>query len=624
MMPSKFKALLLGMTALSAASLQVNADSAAVHAAATVPAATVSTADEQASESVRFNTFLEDAFWESAKQSPQYLSQIRLLDAQGITEHNGRLDDTSPEAGERDYAMTLSQLHRVRAFDESKLSEKDVFNKKLFEYQLARSLKSAAYRLHNYPITQLYGWHNNFVNFMTTTHAVSSLQDAKYYVARLQAAGTQFEGIMAQLKLREEAGIIPPTFILEKVLTQLDGMKAASPAEHVLMTTLLPKLDGIEGLTEPERTGVIAETAQAIETVVVPAYAALEEYVKHLLTLSTNDAGAWKLPDGGSFYKTRLENFTTTDLTAQEVHDIGLAKVKEIQSAMLAILKEEGYDTSKPFSELINAFAEEDRHYYEDSLEGREQILADYDAMVKEIQAGVASQFNLLPKADVEVHRVPTYIEQGAPGGYYSRPAADGSRPGRFYANLYDIKGTPKYGMRALTYHEAVPGHHYQIALQQEQTDLPLFRKYGGYGAFVEGWALYAEQVAFDMGFQKTNFDKLGAYQSQLFRAVRLVVDTGMHAFKWTREDAITYMASNTGMAMSDVVTEIERYIVWPGQATGYMIGQLEILRMRAKAEKALGKKFDVKAFHDVVLKGGAVPLTLLEEQVDAYIKANK
>ena len=287
---------------------------------------------------------------------------------------------------------------------------------------------------------------------------------------------------------------------------------------------------------------------------------------------------------------------------------------------MLALFEDEGYDTSIPFAELINSFTAEDRHYYPDTDEGRAQILADYTALVREIEAGVAGMFNRTPKAPVEVVRVPVFIEQGAPGGYYEQPAFDGSRPGRFYANLYDIKGTPKFGMRALTYHEAVPGHHYQIALQLEQEGLPLFRKFSGYGAYVEGWALYAERVAMEMGFQKTNADKIGALQSELFRAVRLVVDTGMHSRRWTREEAIKYMADNTGMGMTDVETEIERYIVWPGQACGYKIGQLTILRLRDKAKDALGDKFDIREFHDVVLMGGAVPLTILEEQVDAYI----
>ena len=236
----------------------------------------------------------------------------------------------------------------------------------------------------------------------------------------------------------------------------------------------------------------------------------------------------------------------------------------------------------------------------------------------------MAHEFRLKPKAKVEVMRVPTFIEQGAPGGYYEQPAMDGSRPGRFYANLYDIKATPKYGMRTLAYHEAIPGHHYQIALQMEQTDKPMFRKFLGYGAFVEGWALYAEHEALEMGFEKTNADKIGALQSELFRAVRLVVDTGIHADKWTREQAIDYMIANTGMARSDVVSEIERYIVWPGQACGYKIGELTLLRLRAKMHKALGDKFDIRDFHDLVLKTGPVPLTLLEEKVDAFIKAHK
>lgn len=570
-----------------------------------------------------FDHFQTRVVVEQGLDSPQTMSSLRMLEPWGITGHNAKLDDMSLAHDAQQRERTRENYEMLMSYDDDGLSEEQRFNKKLMAYSLKSELEHPEFDYYNYPLTQLYGWHNNFPSFMTGTHSIQNLEEAEYYVARLNAARGQFDQFMEQLKKREELGIIPPIFILEKVEAQLNPFIKDDPKENAFYVGVKGSIEGLEDASDEDKARVLADIEAAITGVIYPIWRDLQGYVTELKAKSTNDAGAWKFPDGGRFYKTRLEHFTTTDMTADEIHQLGLSEVARIQGQMLELFKAEGYDTSIPFADLIEAYAEEPRHYYPDTAEGRAQILADYTAMIEEIDSGIADQFNMRPKAAVEVVRVPEFMEQGAPGGYYNQPALDGSRPGRFYANLYDIKATPKYGMRALTYHEAVPGHHYQIALQMEQKDLPMFRQFSHYGAYVEGWALYAERVGWELGFLKTNDDKIGALQSELFRAVRLVVDTGIHAKKWTREQAIDYMASNTGMAMSDVVTEIERYIVWPGQATGYKVGQLTILRLRDKARTALGDKFDIKAFHDLVLKGGAVPLTILEEQVDAFIAAN-
>lgn len=570
-----------------------------------------------------FDHFQTRVVVEQGLDSPQTMSSLRILEGYGFTSHNGELDDLSLAHDAEQRAWTQEQYEILMSYDDADLTEEQRFNKKLMAYSLREDLGHPEFDYYNYPLTQLYGWHNNFSSYMAGTHSVQDIEEADYYVARLRKARGQFDQLMEQLKKREEMGIIPPTFILEKVENQLTPFVKEDAKANAFYVALQGKLEGLGDVSDAEKARVLADAEAAITDVIYPIWTDLIAYVGTLKDKSTNDAGVWKLPDGDKYYQTQLEHFTTTEMTAEEIHQLGLSEVARIQTQMLALFAEGGYDTSIPFAELINAYAAEDRHYYPDTDEGRQQILKDYTAMIEEIDAGIADQFNMRPKAPVEVVRVPVFIEQGAPGGYYDSPALDGSRPGRFYANLYDIKGTPKYGMRALTYHEAVPGHHYQIALQQEQKDLPLFRQFSHYGAYVEGWALYSERVGWEMGFLKTNDDKIGALQSELFRAVRLVVDTGMHAKKWTREQAIDYMASNTGMAMSDVVTEIERYIVWPGQACGYKIGQLTMLELRDKARTALGDKFDIKAFHDLVLKGGAVPLVLLEEQVDRFIDAN-
>jgi len=575
---------------------------------------------EQPAKSVSLEAFQDKVFWDTVKTKPQTMSQLRYFESQGITEHNGRLDDLSIKKSRVDLRKIRENLALLKAYDDATLSESERFNKALMAHGMEEKVQNERFMFHNYPITQLYGWQNTIPDFMTSNHSALDASEVRYYIDRLHAVRGQYEQLMEQLRLREELDVIPPTFILEKVVKQIDGFVTEDPKSNALYLGLLGNLEKLDSIPGADKLKYLGEIETAIRSEIYPVWADLRVYVVGLMTKSTNDAGVWKLPDGRAYYQAQLEHFTTTKMTAEEIHALGLSEVARIQSDMLALFEAEGYDTSLNFTDLINGFAAEAKHYYPDTTAGRVQILADYTSMVEEITAGIADQFNRKPKAPVEVVRVPTFIEQGAPGGYYNRPALDGSRPGRFYANLYDIKATPKYGMRALTYHEAVPGHHYQIALQQEQTDLPWFRKLLGYTAYIEGWALYSERVALEMGFQKTNFDKIGALQSELFRAVRLVVDTGMHDRKWTREQAVKYMADNTGMAMSDVVTEIERYIVWPGQATGYKIGQLTILRLRDEARAALGDKFDIREFHDLVLDGGAVPLTILEDQVKAYI----
>lgn len=567
-----------------------------------------------------FDHFQTRVVVQTGLDSPQTMSGLRILEPYGITSHNGELDDISLEHDAEQLAKVKENFEMLMSYSDTSLSPSQRFNKRLMAYGMERTIRNERFAHYDYPLTQLYGWQNGISSFMTGTHSVTDLEEADYYNARLRKIRTQYEQLMGQLKKREEMGIIPPKFILQKVENQLRPFITDKATDNAFYQALSAKLADLEGVSDEDKARVLTETEAAINEVVLPVWAELLDYTVQLKNIATNDAGVWKLPDGAAYYQAQLEAHTTTNMTADEIHALGVSEVERIEAEMLELLAAEGYDTSLPFDEILNAYTAEERHYYPDTDEGRQQILADYTALIREIEAGIADQFNRTPKAAVEVVRVPVFIEQGAPGGYYEAPAFDGSRPGRFYANLYDIKGTPKFGMRALTYHEAVPGHHYQIALQLEQEDLPLFRKFTHYGAYAEGWALYSERVAAEMGFLKTNADKIGALQSEMFRAVRLVVDTGIHSKRWTREQAIDYMIAKTGMGQTDVVTEIERYIVWPGQACGYKIGQLTILRLRDKAREALGDKFDIREFHDIVLMGGSVPLTVLEEQIDAYI----
>lgn len=386
-------------------------------------------------------------------------------------------------------------------------------------------------------------------------------------------------------------------------------------------------MDVLAGLAAADKQALDARCAQAIESGVVPAYRKLISFFEKQLARSSTDDGVWKMPDGDAYYRYRLRRETTTRMSPQEVHDLGLSEVARIEREMTAILTAHAQLRPGETPALaLSRLAKDPRFLYPNTAEGRNAALADYTRMIVDQLARSRAVIGLVPKAAIEVRRVPEFKEKTAPGAYYSPPALDGTRPGVFYANLRDMNEVPKFGMRTLALHEAVPGHHLQLALAQEQQGGPTFRRVLPFTAYSEGWALYAEWLGTELGLYKDDpFGDLGRLQAEMFRAVRLVVDTGIHYKRWPRERAIAYMLEKTGMTEGEVVTEIERYIVEPGQACAYKVGTLTIRAARERAQEALGPRFDAeaeKAFHDVVLGGGALPLEILDEQVDAWIKA--
>jgi len=360
-----------------------------------------------------------------------------------------------------------------------------------------------------------------------------------------------------------------------------------------------------------------------IDTTVFRAYKNLIDYFEKLDEKATTDDGVWKLPNGEAYYRHQLKQSTTTNLNPEEVHQIGLSEVARIKSEMKNILLAEGYvDSTKTVGVIIQELNKVRTFSFPNTDEGRQMVLDEYDRILSEISGGLDNAFDVRPKAGLEVKRVPEFKEEGSAGAYYNGPAMDDSRGGVFYANLRNVHESVKFGMKTLAYHEGIPGHHFQIAIQSELEGVPVFRTIGLFTAYVEGWALYSEQLAWELGlYDNDPFGNLGRLQAEMFRAVRLVVDTGIHYKKWTREEAIDYMVLNTGMTITEVTTEIERYIVWPGQACAYKIGMLKILELREKAKQELGNEFDLREFHNVVLKNGAVPLGILEEIVDSYIR---
>ena len=573
-----------------------------------------------ADKPLRFRSFVDREVLKMAFESPETLTSLGFLESVGITGHNGELDDASLAKADELY-VKLKQVHKtLNSYENDSLTEADLLSKEIALYLLDFAKDSEQFRYHSYPVNQLFGIQNGYPSFMEAQHQIHSNDDVENYLSRLVLVQGKFTQELEGIRLREEKGIIPPLFVIERVLEEMTTFVGKLIEENILYTSLAKKMTESGNISDDEQAKLLAKAKNNIKDYVHPAYKSLIDYFTNLKSKATSDDGFWRLPNGEEAYISSLKFFTTTDYTPQYIHDVGLKEVNRIQSAIMTILAEQNYDVSRGFSAAIEDLAAQESFYYEDSDAGRAQILVDYQKILDEIDTGLESAFRIRPKAGMEVVRIPEFKEKTAPGAYYQQPAIDGSRPGRFFANLYDIKATPKYAMRTLAYHEGIPGHHFQIAVAMELEGLPLFRMFSPFTAYVEGWALYSEYLAWEMGFQDDPFDNIGRLQAELFRAVRLVVDTGIHYKKWTREQAIDYMKANTGMAQSDVVSEIERYIVMPGQATSYKVGMMKILELREKAKLALGNKFDLRDFHDVVLKNGAVPLNILERFIDDYI----
>ena len=567
--------------------------------------------------------FLDESVLEPILDSPQTLTSLGLHQLDFLTNHNENLDDYSVEKSELDHEKFLVYYEKLNNFDETQLPNSAKLNLEVAKF--AANIEKRGFENFRYymgPFIQFYGTHLSFVNFMTDTHKLVSEKDAEDYIKRISKIPNAIEQLMVFEKRRAEAGIYSPKFVYEKTLLQLTSLIETPTDQHPLFITLRDASESMD-LENDKRKNMLLSLKDNIEKF-KSSYARLKILVEENSNNAREFDGVWSLPNGDDYYKHRLQIFTTTDLTADEIHNLGLQMVEEIQSEIKRILSDEGYDVNRPLADLFVELNNDPRFLFEDSDKGREAILEEYRRINDETYAMLPDYFNELPKAKVVVKRVPIFSEKSAAGGYYQGSSLDGSRPAAWYANLYDINATQTFKMPALSFHEAVPGHHLQIALNQENQNQTLWNKFGyRTSAFSEGWALYAERLAVEAGLIKDPYEMIGSLQSELFRAARLVVDTGLHSKKWTREEAIIYMMDNAGEVRSESESEIERYIVWPGQATSYMIGRIKIMELRERAKTELGNRFDIKDFHSVVLMNGILPLTVLEALVDQYIKEN-
>lgn len=568
--------------------------------------------------------FYERVFLEFGLQSPELLSQLRLLEGLGIRGHNAELDDRSQASGEKQFAKLKTDLATLRSYNRDSMTEAEKLNFDMLEWFMAHQAEGEKWRYHDYPVNQLFGVQNMLPRFMVNTHQLKDKTDAEQYISRLKQFDRVFAQVVEDLNIRAAKGVVPPRFVLEKVLSEVTGLTAGAVEQQLLYTHFTTAIAKIEGLSEAERNSLTTEVKAAIEQSVLPGYQKLTGYLTDTVATATTDDGVWKLPDGEQYYAYALKQHTTTDLKPEQIHQMGLAEVARIQQEMLVILQAQGISGDN-VAQMMTALGDDPRFLYPDNNEGRQQILADYKTIIADIETKLTPAFNMRPKAPMDVQRVPEFAEKTSAGAYYNPPAMDGSRPGVFFANLYDIRATPKFGMKTLAVHEGIPGHHFQIAIQQELKGLPTFRNILPFTVYAEGWALYTERLMAELGLYKDDpFGDLGRLQAELFRAIRLVVDTGIHHKRWTREQAIAYMSGNAGMAKSDVESEIERYIVMPGQACAYKVGMMKLLELRSKAQQELGDKFKLTDFHDVVLQNGSMPLAILERVVDQYIAAKK
>ena len=556
--------------------------------------------------------------------SPEYMTYLGIFDGYGkILGHNKSLSIDSLEESELDYIDNLETLATLKRYNFNDLSDTQKITHKIAIFDTENDIKEfEEFRYHSYPFNQISGNHLGLVEFMTDTHPIRNVREAEDYIERVKLFDESLSANLIWLEEQKKLGIFAPKFVFDHVIRQLYELINYKDDENPLMQIFVKKISSL-GINDDQVNNLVSELSAVIKSDVKPGFKLILDYMEENYVSSNVNHGVWSLPNGNEFYALRLRSYTTTNYTAEEIHQIGLSEVARIGNRMKEIFLELGYEVNKPIGKMMNELNENPEFLYEDTPDRKEIVIKDYNKMVKEAEEDVRPYFEKFPKSPVEVRAVPEYSEKTAAGGYYQAPSLDGSRPGVFYANLYDIKQTPKFGMRTLTFHEAVPGHHFQIALNQENEDLTLYRKLGyRTSAYTEGWALYSEQLAVEVGMTKDLYDELGVLQSEMFRANRLVVDTGIHYKKWTREKAMEYMKETTGMSDTEVRVEIERYIVWPAQATSYKMGMLQILELRDKAKNEMGDKFDLKQFHSIVLDQGIVPLFILEDLIDEWIKS--
>lgn len=600
---------------IAAAGSVIAASVAASLARITPAAESASAGTPTAQLDALFDVFMDERF----SRRPQFLTSLGL-DTGKYAWARSKLGDLSLAGVQEDKRQSASQLKRLEAFDRNSVTGADRANYDTVMFQLVTAQRYAPFEygegVRPYVVSQLTGHYQSVPTFLDRQHRIKDKEDAEAYLARLRAFAVVLD--QETERVRHDAGlkVIPPDFMVDRTLEQMKILRSTAPADSVLSTSIV---------TRTRRLGLAgdwgADAARIVEQEVYPALDRQAAALQDLRPRAQHEAGVGRLPQGPELYQVALREGTTTAMTADEIHELGLTQAKDLTARMEVILKAQGL-TNGTVAERAQALGKDSRYVYPNTDEGRQQILDYCNGLIRQLQPVLPKYFRITPKAPVEIRRVPAYTEAGAPGGYYERPPLDGSRPGIFNINLRDTSERARWRLPTLVYHESEPGHHFQLALVLEMPNLPLIRKAGGgFSANTEGWAVYAEELCDEMGmYDSEPLGRLGMLQSLLFRAARCVVDTGIHAKGWSRERAIDYMVETTGDPRSGITTEVERYCTWPGQATSYKVGQTRWLKLRADARRRLGAKFDIRDFHDAGLSAAPMPLAVLERVINDWV----
>ena len=618
-------AALISVAVLAACNEQEASQSAAKTSEAQTPTAPIESTAPTMSESEKANALFETFFEETVALSPETLTFL------GRKERADEWNDLSDKASEEALELSKKQLAELNTIDRAKLDEPTALSLALLTQSLENDIEDYRWRLYNYPVNQMRGKHTSVVSLLINQHRISDIKDAENYIARLNGIGPLFDQLIVNLDARSEANIIPPKFVFPHIIRDNQNIIKGAPFDDgdpsALLADFNGKLDKLAAnpdieLSSEKKAELIEAASAALRGPVKSAYEKLTARFIELEKKATTDDGVWKWKDGDAFFKTALKRTTTTDLTSDQIHQIGLDEVARIHTEMRAIKDKLKFDGDlKAFMKFMR---DDDQFYYDNDQAGKDRYLAEATTLIDDMKGKLDQMFITKPKADLNVKAVEAFREQSAGKAFYQRPSEDGTRPGLYYANLFDMKAMPTYQMEALAYHEGVPGHHMQLAIQQELKEVPKFRRFGGYTAYTEGWGLYSEYLPKEFGAYEDPYSDFGRLAMELWRACRLVVDTGIHSKKWTREEGISYYTDNTPNAVSDAVKMVERHIVIPSQATAYKIGMLKILELRENARKDLGEKFDIRGFHDEVLKYGALPLNVLEDKISAWVASQK
>ncbi|WP_445363574.1 DUF885 domain-containing protein [Microbulbifer sp. ANSA003] len=570
---------------------------------------------EMSEASKKVNLLFDKFFQEHLDRSPEFKTFL------GLKEEYGKWNDLTPEFAQETHEINKRQLSELNKIDPAILDRPTQLNLRLAKRTLQQEIEAYKWRNHNYPVNQMFATHTGAASTLISQHRIDNIRDAEAYISRLNRIPQYFAQLQDQLEENAKAGTTIPKFVFPYVIGDAQNLITGAPFDRKKDSPLFADFKGkVENLdiSKEQKKSLIDKAKTALKDNTGPAYKTLIDYLQELEIRATTDDGAWKLADGSDFYNFRLGFYTSTDMTAEEIHRIGLEEVTRIHDEMREIMRKVKFEGKlKNFFEFMRT---DQQFYYPTTEQGKAAYLEKATTIIDTMKGRLNELFITKPRADLDVRAVEPFREKSAGKAFYLQPAADGSRPGIYYANLYNMDDMPSYQMEALAYHEGIPGHHMQLSITQELQDIPKFRKYGHYTAYTEGWGLYSEMVPKEMGLYQDPYSDFGRLAMELWRAGRLVVDTGIHTKKWTREQAIQYLMENTPNPEGDVIKAVERYIVLPGQATAYKIGMLKILQLREKAKKELGEKFDIRQFHNAVLANGPVPLDALEEIIDEWI----